>query len=37
MLELPYYKAKQVSVDRKRHYEIEGHCYPGYHLNLVSD
>ena len=29
MLELPYYKAKQVSVDRKRHYEIEGHCYPG--------
>ena len=29
MLELPYYKAKQVSVNRKRHYEIEGHCYPG--------
>ena len=29
MLELPHYKAKQVSVNRKRHYEIEGHCYPG--------
>ncbi len=29
MLELPYYKAKQVSVNRKRHYEIEGNCYPG--------
>ena len=26
---LPHYKAKQVSRDRKRHYEIEGHCYPG--------
>jgi len=29
MLQLPYYKAKQVSVNKKRHYEIEGHCYPG--------
>ena len=29
MPQLPHYKAKQVSIDRKRHYEIEGHCYPG--------
>lgn len=29
MFTLPHYKAKQVSVNRKRHYEIEGHCYPG--------
>ena len=29
MYKLPHYKAKQVSVNRKRHYEIEGHCYPG--------
>ncbi|NEP16949.1 MAG: hypothetical protein F6J97_08575 [Leptolyngbya sp. SIO4C1] len=29
MAQLPHYKAKQVSVNRKRYYEIEGHCYPG--------
>ena len=29
MFQLPHYKAKQVAVNRKRHYEIEGHCYPG--------
>ncbi|MEO0455446.1 MAG: hypothetical protein AAF152_02525 [Cyanobacteria bacterium P01_A01_bin.114] len=26
---LPHYKAKQVSVNRKRYFEIEGNCYPG--------
>lgn len=26
---LPHYTAKRVSINRKRHYEIEGHCYPG--------
>lgn len=29
MNRLPHYKAKQVSLNRKRHYEINGHCYPG--------
>ena len=26
---LPHYKAKQVSVNRKRYFEIEGNCFPG--------
>lgn len=29
MPHLPHYRAKQVSRQRRRHYEIEGHCYPG--------
>ncbi|MGB3300048.1 MAG: PD-(D/E)XK nuclease family protein [Phormidesmis sp.] len=29
MPSLPHYKAKQVSVNHKRHYEVNGSCYPG--------